>query len=403
VAFATGVYLVMSHLMMYDALVVSDPGWNLAAKEMSRLSMHLTGKAADGYQAGRAAKARNDPQTTQVAPEKCCNGDLIVAFEVAADTRSHDMASRYEHAGQRERRSSRHMIAEVVADSVAAGTHIDAAAAEGYSAAVAIQIETAEASVCRKAAAAKRKSHSSGCLENMHMDRPWVRLSLEQELLGRRTDCTGPDMGPGSRWHSSEDCTAVSDLVVIEATEHSAGGCTSGAAGIGQHTTPRTKSLAVKQDCCSSILLATVALDRQRAAGYMYAVQGIVAAAAVEAAAAAAADLRILHFALAGIGCIDRGNDWTRAVGIGRPGSKTLCRGSGCGQATPSRGALRELVDAPKGSIASRLDVDSVGDPHGEADVYLRPRIGCGVSHSMNSILCPRASRVVVVGSSRCG
>ena len=88
-----------------------------------------------------------------------------------------------------------HTIAEVVADSVAAGTHIDAAAAEDYSAAVAIQIEIAEASVCRKAAAAKRKSHSSGCLENMHTDRPWVRLSLEQELLGRRTDCTGPDMG----------------------------------------------------------------------------------------------------------------------------------------------------------------------------------------------------------------
>jgi hypothetical protein len=177
--------------------------------------------------------------------------------------------------------------------------------------------------------------------------------------------------------------------VVIEATEHSAGDCTSEAAGIGQHTTLKRKSLAAKQDCCSSILLATVAPDRQRAAGYKYAVRGIVAAAAEEAAAAVAADLRILHFALAGIGCIDRGNDWTRAAGIGRPGSKTLCRGSGCGQATPSRGALRELVDAPKGSIASRLDVDSVGDPHGEVEVDLRPKIGCGVSHSMNSILCP--------------
>jgi hypothetical protein len=67
-------------------------------------------------------------------------------------------------------------------------------------------------------------------------------------------------------------------------------------------------------------------------------------------------------------------------------------------------GVLRELVDAPEGSIASRLDVDSVGDPHGDFDVCLRPNIGCGVSHSMDSILCPRAPRVVVVvGSSRCG
>jgi len=29
-------------------------------------------------------------------------------------------------------------------------------------------------------------------------------------------------------------------------------------------------------------------------------------------------------------------------------------------------GALRELVDAPKGSVASRLDVGSARDPHGE-------------------------------------
>lgn len=28
-------------------------------------------------------------------------------------------------------------------------------------------------------------------------------------------------------------------------------------------------------------------------------------------------------------------------------------------------GALRELVDAPEGDVASRLDVDSVRDPHG--------------------------------------
>lgn len=62
---------------------------------------------------------------------------------------------------------------------------------------------------------------------------------------------------------------------------------------------------------------------------------------------------------------------------------------------------LRELEDAPKGSSASRLDVDSVRDPHGEVDVERRPRIGWGVSHIMDSMLCLRASRVV--GSSRCG
>jgi hypothetical protein len=68
-------------------------------------------------------------------------------------------------------------------------------------------------------------------------------------------------------------------------------------------------------------------------------------------------------------------------------------------------GTLRELVDAPEGSVASRLDVDSMRDPHGECDMYSRPEIGCGVSHSMNSIVCRQASRVVVVvvGSSRCG
>jgi hypothetical protein len=64
-------------------------------------------------------------------------------------------------------------------------------------------------------------------------------------------------------------------------------------------------------------------------------------------------------------------------------------------------GVLRELEDAPKGSTASRLDVDSVRDPHGEVDMERRPWIGWGVSHIMDSILCPRASRVV--GSSRCG
>jgi hypothetical protein len=172
VAFETGVYLVMSRLMMYDVLVVLDPGWNLVAKEMSRLSTHLTAKVAAGCQVGRAARVRNDPQTIQVALERCCNGGLIVVFEVAADTRSHDTASRCEHVGRLELQLSRHTIAEVVADSVAAGTRIDAAAAEDYSAAVASRIEIAEASVCKKAAVAMRKSHSSGCLENMRTDHP---------------------------------------------------------------------------------------------------------------------------------------------------------------------------------------------------------------------------------------
>ena len=91
----------------------------------------------------------------------------------------------------------------------------------------------------------------------------------------------------------------------------------------------------MKQDYCSGILLATAVPDHQWAAGCMYAALGI--AAVVEAAAAGpAAGLGILHFALAGIDCIDRialGNDWTKAAGIGRPGSKTFCRGSGCGRA----------------------------------------------------------------------
>jgi hypothetical protein len=337
VAFETGVYLVMSHSMLYDAQVVSDPGWNLVAKG-SRLSVHLMAKAAADYQVDRAAKARNDLQISQVALERCCNGDSIAVFEVAADTHSHGTAFRCEHVGQLELRSSRRTTAEVVADSAAAGTHIDAAVAEDCSAAVANRTVIVEASVYRQAAAATRKSHSSGCLENMHTDHPWVRLSLGQELPGKRTGCTEPDMGQSSRWHSSGDYTAVSGLVVIGVIERSAGDCTSEAAGIGQHTTKRTKSLAVKQDCCSSILLATVVPDHQQVAGCMYAAQGIAAAAAEAAAAVAVAGLRILHFALAGIDCIDPGNDWRRAAGIGRPGSKTFCRDGGCSRARPSRG-----------------------------------------------------------------
>lgn len=298
--------------------------------------MHLAAKAAADCQVGRAAQARNDLPTSQVAPERYCNVDLTVAFEVVADNRSRGTAFRCEHVGQLVLQSSMHTIAEVVADSVASGMHTDAAVAEDCSAAVVSQTEIAEASVCMQVAAAMRKSHSSGCLENKHTDHPWVRLLLEQELQDRRTDCTEPDTELVLRWHNSEDYTAVSGLAVIEAIERRAEDCTSGVAGIGQHTTMRTKWLAVKQEHCSSILLATAAQGRQWAAGCMYVAQGIAAAVEAAAAAAAAAGLRILHFALAGIGCMDRidlGNDWTKAAGIGRPGSKTCCRGSGCGRA----------------------------------------------------------------------
>lgn len=197
--FETGVSPVTSRSMLYDALVVSDLGSSLAAKVTSHLSMHLAAKVTAGCQVDKPAQARNDPQTSQVALEKYCSVYLTVVFEVAADNRSHGTASRCEHVVRLELQLSMHTIAEVVADSVASGTHIDAAAAEDCSAAVASQIEIAEASVYRQAAAVMRKSHSSGCLENMHKDHPWVRLSLGQELQGRRTDCTEPDMGLVSR------------------------------------------------------------------------------------------------------------------------------------------------------------------------------------------------------------
>jgi len=322
--------------MMHDALVALDLGWSLAAKGTSHLSMHLEAKVAVDCQVDKAAQGRNDLQTSQVALEKYCSVDLTVVFEVAADNRSRDTASRCEHVERVELRSNMHTIAEVVADSVAADNHIDAAVAEDYNAAVASQTEIAEASVCRPAVAAMEKSHSSGCLENMHTGHPWVRLSPEQELPDMRMDCTEPGMEPVLRWHSFEDYTVVSGLVVTEAIEHSAEGCTSEVAGIGLHKMVQTKWLSARRDCCSGILLATAALDRQWAAGCMYAAQGI--AAVVEGAAAVAAELCILHFAPAGIDYIDRGNDWTRAAGIDRPGSKTWCRDSGCGRTRPSRG-----------------------------------------------------------------
>ena len=88
-----------------------------------------------------------------------------------------------------------------------------------------------------QAAGEMGKSQSNDCWENRHMDHPWDRSSPEQEPLGIQKDCTVPGMEPASHSHSFEGCTAVSGLAVIEATGHSAGDCTSGAAGIGQHTT----------------------------------------------------------------------------------------------------------------------------------------------------------------------
>jgi hypothetical protein len=113
------------------------------------------------------------------------------------------------------------------------------------------------------------RSHLSDYLVNMRMDRPWDHLSPEQKPLDMLRDCTAPDTVPVSRSHSSEDCTAVSGPAMAGAIVRSAADCTSAAAGTGQRTTTRTKSLAVRQDCYSDILLATVALDRQSAAEYM--------------------------------------------------------------------------------------------------------------------------------------
>ena len=185
--------------MVYDALVVLDLELSLVAKVTSHLSMHQAAKVAAGRQIDKPTQARNDPQTSQVARAIYCNVGLTVVFEVAADDHFRDTASRCEHVARLELQSSMHRIAEAAADSVASGTHIDAAVAEDCNAALASQIAIAEASVCRQAAGATRKSHSSGCLENMHKDHPWVRLLLGQELQDRRTDCTGPDMGLVSR------------------------------------------------------------------------------------------------------------------------------------------------------------------------------------------------------------
>lgn len=74
----------------------------------------------------------------------------------------------------------------------------------------------------------------------MRTGRPWDHSSHEQELLGMRRDCIETGTEP-SHSHSSEDCTAVSAPVAAAAIGHSAVGCTSAAAGIGQHTTRQMK------------------------------------------------------------------------------------------------------------------------------------------------------------------
>jgi hypothetical protein len=116
---------------------------------------------------------------------------------------------------------------------------------------------------------AREMSHLSDYLVNTRMGRPWDHLSPEQKPLDMQRDCTEPDTGPASRSHSFEGCTAVSGLAMPEVTGHSAADYTSAAAGIGQHTTMRMKSLVAKQHCCSGILLATVALVRQSVAECM--------------------------------------------------------------------------------------------------------------------------------------
>ena len=97
VAFETDVYLVMLRSMLSDALVVSDREWSLVGMA-SHLSIRLEAKVAACCQVGKAAKARSDLQTSQVALERCCNADSTVVFEVGADIRSHDTASQCEHA-----------------------------------------------------------------------------------------------------------------------------------------------------------------------------------------------------------------------------------------------------------------------------------------------------------------
>ena len=91
----------MSRLTAYDALVVSDRGWSPVGRA-NHLSMHLEAKVAAGCQVGKAAKARSDLQTSQVALERCCNADSTVVFEVVADIRSHGTAFQCEHAGRLE-------------------------------------------------------------------------------------------------------------------------------------------------------------------------------------------------------------------------------------------------------------------------------------------------------------
>lgn len=166
------------------------------------------------------------------------------------------------------------------------------------------------------------------------MDRPWDRLSREQKLLDTQRDCMDSDTGPASRWRSSEGCTAVSDPATAEATGHSAAGCRSAAADIDLRTMMRTRLPVARKHCYSGILLETAAPDRRSAAGHTWADQDT--AAVVEAAAAAPA-VGILHSDLASIAGRLRGSDWGWAAGIGRLGSKTCCRESGCDRSSRER------------------------------------------------------------------
>jgi hypothetical protein len=61
---------------------------------------------------------------------------------------------------------------KIVAAVVGFDNRIDAVEVEGYNAAVATHIATAEAIVCMQAAGEMGMSHSNGCWGSRHMDHP---------------------------------------------------------------------------------------------------------------------------------------------------------------------------------------------------------------------------------------
>jgi hypothetical protein len=138
--------------MTHDERVVLDLGWIQVLKATSHSTSRLGGaKATVGCQVDRAVQVHNGPQTSQVVLVRCWRtaaqavARLILVFGVAADTRWYEKASLCGHVGRLARPWSMHMTAEAAADLVAAGIHIDVAAAEDYSVAEASRTEIAEA------------------------------------------------------------------------------------------------------------------------------------------------------------------------------------------------------------------------------------------------------------------